>query len=215
MSRKSVEAIIFDYDGLLVDTENFWFEACRQVCSIYGVQITEEHRLDLMRSGLSAYLVESFFLPDSSDAIHSKIHAVFHQLTGGVIDLMPGVKPALKALDRHYPLAIGTGARTSLVQEDLSRLPLLDYFKVIVGSDQVARGKPEPDIYLRVAELLGTEPSFCVVFEDSPKGVQAAKAAGMLCIAVPNRYLKGIDYSQADRVINNLGQVSLQLLRQL
>lgn len=210
-----IEAIVFDYDGLLVDTENFWFEACQQVCAAYGVVVTEEYRLDLMRSGLSAYLIETFGLDDPIEIVRPRLHAAFQRMTGGSIDVMPGVDKALKTYGSQYQLAVGSGSHTRDVENGLIRLSLSNRFEVIVGSDQVDQGKPQPDIYLKVAELLQIQPSACVVFEDQPKGVKAAKAAGMICVAVPNKYLKNANYSQADRIITDLGQASLKLIREL
>lgn len=168
-----------------------------------------------MRSQLSAYLVKRFGLPVAADALRPELYGIVNGMLSDGIPLMPGAVHALDVLGELYPLAIGTGSRTHQVEAGLARLGLRDRFAAVVGSDQVEQGKPAPDIYLKAAADLGVASKNCAVFEDQPKGIQAAKAAGMLCVAVPNKYLPRADYSQADKIIPDLGAVSLALIREV
>lgn len=210
-----VEAVIFDYDGLLVDSEEAWFQACRYTCEQYGKEVPEEHRLDLMRSHLSLYLLERYELPATRPEVRKLLYGRFQELAKD-IPLMDGAQYAVELLhNAGLPLAIGTGSDTAQVTEAVEQRGLDGFFDPIVGQDQVEHGKPEPDIYLRVAQLLGVAPEACLVFEDQPRGIRAAKAAGMLCIAVPNLHLGNQDYSQADAIISSLGEVSLELIQRV
>lgn len=215
MNDVKIEAVVYDYDGLLVDTEDAWFRACQRVCALYEVAVTEEHRLDLMRSQLTAYLVERFELPIRADELRPELYRTVNEILGDTIQTLPGAIESIDLLGQHYPLAIGTGSRTSQVEQGLARLGIRDRFTTVVGSDQVANGKPAPDTYLRVAENLGVLPAACVILEDNPNGVQSAKTAGSSCIAVPNKLLSNADYSQADLVIPSLGHISIALIHQL
>lgn len=215
MSGVAIEGIIYDWDGLLVDTEDIWFQGCQQVCAEFGVEITEEHRLDLMRSDLSVYLVDRFRLPITADELRPTLYQFVDEALEDDIPLLPGARQSIDILGPRYPLAIGTGSRTSQVETCLTRLGLRDRFAVVVGADQVENGKPAPDIYLKAAEALGLAPESCVALEDQPKGIQSAKAAGMTCIVVPNKSLPNADYSQADRIIPNLGHISLALIAEI
>ncbi|HSX05733.1 MAG TPA: HAD family phosphatase [Candidatus Saccharimonadales bacterium] len=220
MGIRPIEAIIYDYDGLLVDTEDVWFRACQSVCAPFGVSITEKHRLDLMRSGLSAYLVEQFKLPIEADELRPTLYGVVDAMLADGIPLMPGAVQSIDLLGARYPLAIGTGARTHQVERGLARVGIRERFRAVIGSDQLfngepLRGKPAPDIFLKAAYELGAEPAACLVLEDQPKGVAAARAGGMRCIAVPNRFLVDADYSEATRVIPHLGAISLELIEAL
>jgi len=211
----AIEAVVFDWDGLVVDTENAWFQACQRVCAPHGVIITEEHRQDLMRSQLSAYLIDTFGLPVELEEFRPSLYAARDEILGGTVPLLPGATDSIDCLGSAMPLGVGTGARTFQVEGELAQLNLRDKFKAVVAADQVKRPKPEPDIYLEAANRLSVEPSDCVVLEDQPKGIKAAKAAGMICIAVPNKYLKGADYSEADVVVPHLGLVTVEFVQRL
>jgi beta-phosphoglucomutase-like phosphatase (HAD superfamily) len=128
---------------------------------------------------------------------------------------MPGANLAILELLPEYRLAVGSGSQTYQVEQSLKRHGLLRFFHTIVGQDQVLNGKPEPDIYQRVAMLEGVHPSRCFVLEDQPKGVEAAKRAGMKCIAVPNKHLKEEDFSAADLVIPSLGHLTLGVIERM
>ncbi len=212
---RAIEAVIYDYDGLIVDTEDVWFRACQKVCGSYGVQVGEEHRLDLMRSRLSEYLVDRFALPTSGEELRVVLYGEVDDMMKDGIPVLPGAKQSIDRLGAVYPLAIGSGSRLHRIESGLRRIGLRNRFKVLVGGDQVTHGKPAPDIYLKAAADLGVDPEACAVFEDQPKGIQAAKAAGMRCIAVPNQMLRGVDYSHADLVIPHLGKVSVGMIQDL
>lgn len=208
-----IKAIIFDYDGLLVDTDNIWFQSSVKLCKEYGVTIQEKDREDLMRGNLSEYLVQKYALPDPKEVIKPKLEGLFDGITKNGINALPGAIDLVKRLSKKYPLAVASGTRTPRLSASLKRLGIYDCFQVVIGNEQVWHGKPAPDIFLKAAKELQVDPESCLVFEDQPKGLEAAKAASMFCIVVPNKHLKGIDYAKADKVIKNLTLVTDDIIQ--
>ncbi len=130
---------------------------------------------------------------------------------------MPGADKAVRLLhEAGYPLAVASSGARRYLETVLGRLDLLRYFRALVSGEDVARGKPDPEPYLLAAERLGVRPDECVVFEDAEVGVRSAKAAGALCIGVPNpAALRPQDLSLADLILPSLEEFSLQLVDQL
>jgi HAD superfamily hydrolase (TIGR01509 family) len=116
----------------------------------------------------------------------------------GAVDTMAGLR------GRGLKLALATGSRKEFMDATVKRFGLMEYLDAAVSGSEVRANKPEPDVYLEAAGKLGLEPRACVAFEDSRGGVESAKAAGMLCVAVPNRYTAGMDLSPADLRIPDL-----------
>jgi HAD superfamily hydrolase (TIGR01509 family) len=210
-----IKAIIFDYDGLLVDTEDLWFQSCRKLCGEYGVELTEQNREELMRSGLSAYLVQRFSLPDSVEVIKAKLNGIFNDLTKNGVRPLPGAIELVRNLSKKYPLAIASGSHRETILATLRSLEILDCFKVVVGIKEVVNGKPAPDLFLKAAEELKVNPKDILVFEDQPKGLAGARAASMHCIVIPNKYLQNMDYSRADMVVESLELITDELIQEL
>ncbi len=210
-----IKAIIFDYDGLLVDTDNIWFQSCIKLCKEYGVTIPQEDREDLMRGNLSEYLVQKYALPDPKEVIKPKLADLFDGITKNGISVLPGAIELVKKLSKKYPLAVASGTNTKRLSASLKTLGIYNCFQVVIGIDQVKNGKPAPDTFLKAAEELHVDPKNCLVFEDQPKGLEAAKAASMFCIVVPNKHLKGIDYAKADKVIKSLTLVTDDIIQEI
>lgn len=203
-----IKAIIFDYDGLLVDTDGLWFEASKELCREYGVVVHESDRSDLMRGSLSQYLINKYKLPVTQEVTRPKLNAIFDRLTKGEIIALPGAIDLVKHLSKKFPLAAASGTRKERLSASLKTLGIFDCFNVIIGNDEVKYGKPSPEIYIKAANELKVSPKDCLVFEDQPKGLAAAKGANMYCIVIPNKNLKNIDYSQADKIFKSLELVN-------
>lgn len=203
-----INAIIFDYDGLLVDTDGLWFEASKELCKEYSVVVQESDRSDLMRGSLSQYLINKYKLPVTQEVTRPKLNAIFDKLTNDGIKALPGAIDLVKHLSKKFPLAVASGTRKERLSASLKTLGILDYFKVVIGNDEVKDGKPSPEIYIKAAKELKVNPKDCLVFEDQPKGLAAAKAANMFCIVIPNKNLKNINYFEADKVFRSLELVN-------
>ena len=133
------------------------------------------------------------------------------------IQLFPGAKQLIYLLAKNkYKLAIATGGHTKeKVKEILNIFSLDTFFPVIVSSDEVAHGKPAPDIFLEAAKRLGIAPTYCLVLEDASIGVIAGNAAGMKVVAVPNIYTQQQNFSKADRIVTSLTEITLPLIKSL
>ena len=186
-----IAAVIFDMDGLMFDTETLnmaaWIEAARR----HGWTMTEEQvRVHIGADrATTRRLMEKRFGPDFDfDTIRAdRVKIAFERIEREGVPLKPGLRELLSWLRSHgVRTAVGTSSDRSFVDFYMARADLDHPFDAIVTGDQVERGKPAPDIFLRAAEALDADPADCVVLEDSYNGVRAARAAGMLPIMVPD-----------------------------
>ena len=206
-----IKAILFDLDGLMVDSEPHSLASWEAVLEERGVkldQLTIESILGLRIDATARTLIDKFHLPDTvQELANAKTEYQITHLAGNVKP-MPGLLELLDEIDRRgMPKAIASSGIRRYVEAVLRANGLLERFNVIITGDQVAHGKPAPDVFLAAAHALNVEPQDCLVLEDAPTGVQAAKAAGMLCIAVPDHGVAKLDLSQADKVVTSLHDV--------
>jgi HAD superfamily hydrolase (TIGR01509 family) len=187
-----IEAVVFDMDGVLVDTEQLWDEVREALTEEWGGRYTPEAQEAMM--GMSSpewsrYLHEVVGLREPPEVIRDEV--VRRMLARYETDLpvVPGAVEAVRRLAGDgFRLAVASSSNRELIDAVLDRLELTSAFQVTVSSEEVARGKPAPDVYLEAARRLGVPPSACVAIEDSASGIRAAHAAGMRVIAYPNRY---------------------------
>jgi HAD superfamily hydrolase (TIGR01509 family) len=205
------QAVIFDMDGLMVDTEPLARRAWQAVVAAYGHtldQPTLNSVLGLRLMDTSRVMKERFDLPLSVDEIAAWRVDAFLQLVDGNLIAMPGLYRLLDAVEMAgVPHAVATSSPSLYAPAVLREIGVAERFQVVVTGDMVARGKPAPDIYLAAAERLGFPATACLALEDSPNGVRAAKAAGLCCIAVPNEMTAGLDLDGADAVFESLDTV--------
>jgi len=221
MTPTRVDAIIFDMDGLLVDSEPLWRIAEVETLSAVGVPITEEDAVQT--TGLRTdEVVELWYArypwPDPPrKEIEARIITRLIALTRERGELMPGVIETLQAVsDAGYPLAIASSSSSEIITAVLDTLGIAAYFEVTQSAEHEPYGKPHPGGYIEAARRLGVEPWRCLAFEDSPNGVIAAKAARMRCIAVPDPALQNDRRLQAaDLILPSLAEFHLGLLEQL
>ena len=221
MTATTVDAIIFDMDGLLVDSEPLWRIAEIETLSVVGVPITDEDAVQT--TGLRTdEVVELWYArypwPDPPrKEIEARIITRLIALVRERGELMPGVIEALQAVsDAGYPLAIASSSSSEIIAAVLDTLGIASYFQVAQSAEHEPYGKPHPGVYIEAARRLGVEPRQCLAFEDSPNGVIAAKAARMRCIAVPDPALADDRRLQAaDLILPSLAEFHLGLLGQL
>jgi HAD superfamily hydrolase (TIGR01509 family) len=203
-----LQAVLFDLDGLLADSEPLQKAAWHAYLSQHGHALDEAlmDRMFGLRLIDSAALVrETFALPFTVEQVMSDRDLIFLSSLQGVLQPMTGARlTVLHMRQRDLRTALATSGHRRYVALALQEIGLADAFDVIVTGDTVERGKPAPDIFLRAAELLNVVPQRCVVVEDAPHGIAAAKAAGMLAVAVPNELTRTLDFSAADVVCPSL-----------
>lgn len=217
-----IRAAIFDFDELLINLQTLHFAADRAALAALGHDyddLPEAIRLASSGRRISELLAEMrahFAITDSVDMLMQRRqeHFLAALRDAPILPAMPGAVAAINALHAAgYPLAVTSSGIREYIALVLDRLGIADRFAVIVTGADVTHGKPHPEPYLVTAQRLGLPPATCVVFEDATVGVQAAKAAGMRCIAVPNSdALRPQDLSAADLILPSLTNFTPALL---
>jgi HAD superfamily hydrolase (TIGR01509 family) len=208
-----VKAVVFDLDGLLLDSEPAWDEARRQVTGEHGGRWADQATLDMM--GMSSpewsrYLHQRLGVPLAPEEIAARVVERMQALYRRHLPLVPGARPAVERLARRWPLAMASSSNRPVIDLALSLAGLARFFRATVSSEEVARGKPAPDVYLEAARRLGIDPAHCVAIEDSGSGILAARAAGMRVVAVPNRAFSPGEEAldAADQVVQTLDELT-------
>lgn len=203
-------ALIFDFDGLILDTETAEVEIWNDLYAQAGIAFDMEAYIGTIGSNSPTDFHPATLLADrdgeerSFDQIRKDFREIIH-LHCEKLEPMEGVVELLiSSKAKGYLLAVGSSAAYSWIHKHLTRLGLLDAFDAIVTFDNVERAKPAPDIYLKVLETLGVSPENALVFEDSQNGVLAAHRAGIRAIAVPNPITAIQDFSLATAVLSSL-----------
>jgi len=189
--KRRPEAFIFDMDGLLMDTENVYKRSWSAAAGALGFDLTDQIYLTLIGitvADCEKRLVEHFGKTFPLDRFRGDARTRYEAIVkADGIPLKPGVHAVLDwAAQGNIPCGVGTSTVTEEARDRLKRHGILDRFVVVVGGDQIRRGKPDPETFLKVAEALAHPPEHCLVFEDAHSGVKAARAAGMSVVLVPD-----------------------------
>ncbi len=211
---KNIQAVIFDLDGLLIDSEIFWDEADTILLQKRGFKSTPELFLKRLGTGHKPTLQiykDEFGIDEDIESLSIDRLNLFYDILWKNLQLMPGARELIHNLKKYnIPMAIATGGHTpEELVKILSKLSISSYFSALVTGSEVARQKPYPDIFLEAAKKLQVNPSHCLVFEDAPSGVRAGKAAGMIAWGV-NKNQKAQEALQeagADEVLASLSEI--------
>jgi HAD superfamily hydrolase (TIGR01509 family) len=214
------DAVIFDLDGVLVDSERTWNGAKEALVRSAGGTWRDEAPTVMM--GMSsvewaAYLHDELGVPMDVEAINRDVVARMESEYRRALPLLPGAGDAVLALGERWPLALASSSNRELIDLVLELSGFGESFGVTVSSEEVARGKPAPDVYLAAAAGLGVAPERCVAIEDSSNGLRSAAAAGMAVIAVPNpHYAPAADaLVLAAAAVPVVGDVTPELVEQV
>ena len=207
----TIRAVVFDMDGVLVDSEPFGFEALRRVMARYGLPYGEEENAEFLgRTTLDScrILKTRHRLPESEETLADwYVEGMLEQIARGPIP-MAGVPEVLRRVRAAgYRMALASSAELRVIDANLAALALRPLFEAVVSGTQVPRGKPAPDVFLAAAERLGVSPAACLVVEDSRNGLLAAKAAGMTCAVVPCAHTRHQDFREADHRLTALPEL--------
>ena len=208
--RKQVQAVIFDMDGIIFDSERLVIECWEVVAAKHNIPDIVEICMRVQgnnREETGKRFREKYGTDFPYEAYKKEVTALFRERYGeGRLPLKPGVVKILEELKRNnIPLALASSTRSDIVKLEMEEANLLPYFDAVLGGDMVPRSKPEPDIFLAAAAALEADPTCCYVLEDSHNGIRAAYRAGMHPIMVPDMQLateeiRGI----AEAVVENL-----------
>ena len=190
MASTEIAAVIFDLDGVLLDSEAAWVGVKKEFTEETGGRWKDEAQWDML--GMSSiewsrYMRDELGVPLPPEQISSAVADRLAQQYRERLPLLPGAVEAVRSLARHWPLGLATSSNRNVIDLVLEKAGLADAFAATVSSEEVERGKPAPDVYLETARRLSVEPAECVAIEDSTNGIRSAHAAEMAVIAVPNR----------------------------
>lgn len=205
-----IKAIIWDMDGVLVESEAMHVQAEAETLKQYGIDLTKIDCKQFMGMGLKQYFEEigkKFGRKLPVDEIIQKHSETLRGYYSNKFPIVPHAPEVVRALSKRYPMALATSMRRRLADLYLARLKITDCFTVIVGGDEVTRTKPDPEVFLVAARKLGVDPRDTVIIEDSTHGIHAGKAAGAIVIARKADHNKNQDFSQADHIITDLQEL--------
>jgi HAD superfamily hydrolase (TIGR01509 family) len=199
---RGVNAVVFDLDGVLIDSEQTWDEARRRVAEERGGR---------------GYLHDRLGVPGAPGAISGAVVALVLEAYDQRLPLLPGARETVQTLAKRWPLGLASSSNRAVIEVFLDRSGLRACFRAVVSSEEVAQGKPAPDVYLAALEGLAVEPHTAVAVEDSSNGIRAASAAGTRVVAIPNRTLPppADVLVLADAVVGSLTDLTPDLVTRL
>jgi HAD superfamily hydrolase (TIGR01509 family) len=208
-----IEAVVFDLDGLLIDSEQVWDDARRQLIGEWGGRWREGAQREMMgmsSTEWSRYIRDELGVDLPPEQISEQVVRRLTALYKERLPITDGAVEAVERLAARWPLALASSSNRELIDLVLETAGLARYFQVTVSSEEVAHGKPAPDVYLEAARRLSLSPLRCAAIEDSHNGILSAAAAGMRVIAIPNRaFAPGPEaLAAAARVLSSLGELS-------
>ena len=213
-----IEAIVFDFDGVLADSEPAHFSALAEVLAGIGATITPAdyyaRYLGLDDAGALGLAGEENGLrldPETITTLIERKAEIFDRAIAGGDVLFPGARACVERLAARYPLGIASGALRHEIEMILAGAGLTRFFDFIVASGETPRGKPHPDPYRRAAELHGHPPRACLAVEDSRWGIESARGAGLKCLGITTSY-SADELPGADRIIGTLDELTLTLI---
>jgi HAD superfamily hydrolase (TIGR01509 family) len=203
-------------DGVLTDSEPLYHEALNVILASQGHQLSEEDNRQILGTTVEhtwSWVMGRFRLTGTLEDWKGRYSAVVRRLLEEKVTPAPGVYRLMDEVERRgLKRAVASSSERVWVETVLNKLGLLQRFQVTIAGEDVTRGKPDPQMYLMAARALGVSPQQCLVIEDSPVGLKAAKAAGMMAVAVLTPSTRHLDLSHADVVIGSLEEFDYSLL---
>ena len=215
-----IQAVIFDMDGLLVDSEPVWDEARKWMADIAGkpwTRLDHDAVMGVSTDEWADYMIERLELSMSREEVVDAVIGRMTEMYRDGVPYLPGAIELVDAAAAGFRTALASGAHPALIDLVTADAPMAGKFEVIVAADEVGVGKPAPDVYLEAARRLGVDPADCVCLEDSGNGILSGVAAGMKVIAVPDpRFPPAAEkLEQADLVAGSLAEITTERIGQL
>ena len=210
-----IKGIIFDMDGVIIDSNRVHYENWNTVFKRrFGIVVPMEEfasRLGESSKDFTEYFIRKYNLKVNFNEIVKELRENFYN-NSSKINLKKNVKEVLGRLKQNYKIALATGANKEWAIDIITSNGLSDYFDYVIAGNEVKKAKPEPEIFLKAAEMLKLKPRECVVIEDASFGILAAKNAGMFVISIPDDFTKYQDHSKADLHLKSISEISTKLL---
>jgi len=210
-----IDAVVFDLDGLLIETEELWAEVRERLARERGGSYDAGAQRDMM--GMSSpewsrYMHDVIGVPDPPDQINDEVVRRVEDQYRKHLPVIPGAQAAVERLAERWPLGLASSSNRELIDLALDLMGISDRFQATVSSEEVAHGKPAPDVYLEATRRLGIDSHSAAAIEDSQNGIRAAKAAGMRVIAIPNKHFPpdAEALAQADVVLDSLAELTAE-----
>lgn len=210
MSTHHFKALFFDMDGLLVNTEPLYFEATHEILNTLGIELTKEWYIrENLGKGTSSFELaeQAGFPPEEVKTLRKKRNELYDELLKAQVHPISGVPEALAQLKGKFLMGVVTNSRRDHFESIMEKTNLRQYFSFFITSDDVENPKPDPEPYLKALEFSGFKKEECLVLEDSYRGLLAAKAAGLACYAIPDALTDTHNFSSADKILKNLGEL--------
>lgn len=216
----SVEVVVFDLDGVLVDSEQVWDAARRELVEETGGEWREgatEEMLGMSSPEWSAYVRDELAVALEPPEISSRVVDHLAEHYRRELPLLAGAQDAVKRMAARWPLGLATSSNREIIDLFLELSGLEDCFAATLSSEEVARGKPAPDVYLEVLARMAVDPARAAAIEDSSSGLRSAAAAGLGIVAVPNPHFPPLDdaLALADVVLDSLDELSVEQVERL
>ncbi len=217
-----LEAVIFDMDGVLIDSEPFHLVVNEKIFANLGINLSEDEYhsfIGTTHKDMWSTIKKRYNLPQSvpelvNMQVSGNINYIKNEEIGPI--KIKGVTELLSKIAReNIKIGIASSSPTEVIELVLNKLGISDYFSGVVGGEEIKKGKPSPDIFLKAAKRLDAKPSDCIVIEDSKNGVLAAKAAGMRCVGFKNPNSGNQDLGKADLIVDNYNSLKVRILRNL
>jgi HAD superfamily hydrolase (TIGR01509 family) len=212
-----IEAVVFDLDGVILQTEEVWDEVREKLARERGGHYDERAQRAMM--GMSSrewsrFMHEELGVPDPPEEISAEVVRRMIARYRERLPLIPGAREAVERLAARWPLAVASSSNRELIDAALELSGLASFFRVTVSSEEVARGKPAPDVYLEAARQLGVEAERCAAVEDSHNGIRSARAAGMRVVAIPNPSFPPDEeaLAEADTVLQSIDELTPEVV---
>ncbi len=217
-----LEAVIFDMDGVLIDSEPFHLVVNEKIFANLGINLSEDEYhsfIGTTHKDMWSTIKKRYNLPQSvPELVNMQVSGNIDYIKNEEIEpiKIKGVTDLLSKIAReNIKTGIASSSPTEVIELVINKLGISNYFSAIVGGEEIKKGKPSPDIFLKAAKRLNSKPSGCIVIEDSKNGVLAAKAAGMKCIGFNNPNSGNQNLEKADLIIDNYDSLNINTLKNL
>lgn len=207
-----IKAVLFDMDGLMIDSEPLHYQAFNKVFQEFGKELPEavnnEKYVGISDKDVAQDMVVRFNLSIAPEEVVAKEQEYYMELLQHHVGSQPGLLDLLQDLKKNnYRTAIASGSTVSEIEAVMGALHIEKFIDAYVSADEVEKGKPAPDIFLLAAKRLGCKPHECLVLEDAPSGLKGAITCGMQCFIIPSNQTKGKDFTGATKMLGSLSEV--------